>query len=255
LVDKARGGSLAREGVKMKIRQAGAVGGPSRTSIAAYVTSVLAIVLSIAAPGPAGAHTSSPPGPAKKALLVLSDLPGGWTSKPSSSDSSSFPGARQLAGCLGVPTSIITANAPTANSPEFVSNDQLRTVTDSVSIYPSARSARADFASLANTKTPSCLTQVLNGPARGALASGFGAGSTLGTILVSRSPAADFAPGAANFTAFMPITTHGVTLNFELTVVDYVKGKNEQTVIFTAVQSQFPTSLARHLTAVAVGRL
>jgi len=53
----------------------------------------------------------------------------------------------------------------------------------------------------------------------------------------------------------MPITTHGVTLNFELTVVDYVKGKNEQTVIFTAVQSQFPTSLARHLTAVAVGRL
>ena len=126
---------------------------------------------------------------------------------------SSFPGATQLAGCLGIPTSIITDNPSTANSAEFDSKNQLQSVNDSVAVYPSAKAAEADHASLTNTKTPSCLTQVLNGSAREALASQFGSGTTLGNILVSRSPATEFAPGSANFTAFMPISTHGVTLN------------------------------------------
>jgi len=156
---------------------------------------------------------------------------------------------------LGIPTSIITNNPPTANSPEFNSKNRLQSVNDSVAVYPSAKAARADHASLSNPKTPTCLTQVLNGSARRALASQFGSGVSLGTTLVSRSPATEFAPGSANFTAFLPITTHGVTLNLELTVVDYVKGRTEQTVVFTAVQTPFPSSLARHLTTIALGRL
>ena len=186
---------------------------------------------------------------------MTSDLPSGWTSTPSSNNNSSFPGATQLARCLGIPTSIITNNPPTANSPEFDSKNQLESVNDSVAVYPSAKAARTDHASLANTKTPTCLTRVLNGSAHDALASQFGSGAALGNILVSRSPAAEFAPGSANFTAFMPITTHGVTVNFELTVVDYVKSRYEQTVVLTSVQTPFPATLARHLTTVAVGRL
>jgi len=53
----------------------------------------------------------------------------------------------------------------------------------------------------------------------------------------------------------MPVTTHGVTLNLELTVVDYVKARKEQTVTFTSVETPFPTSLAQQLTTVALGRL
>jgi hypothetical protein len=204
----------------------------------------------------AAAGTSSQLSQARRDLLVASDLPTGWTStKSSNNNNSSFPGAAQLARCLGVPTSIITNNPPTVSSPEFDSKNQLQTVNDSVSVYPSTKAAHADFASLANPKTPSCLTQVFNGSARGAFQSQFGSGATLGTVLVSRSPTTEFAPGSANFTAFMPITSHGVTLNFELTIVDYVKGRNEQTVAFTSVQSPFPASLARHLTTVAMGRL
>ena len=165
------------------------------------------------------------------------------------------PGRRSSPVASGVPTSVITNNPPTANSPDFDSKSQLQTVGDSVSIYPSAKAARTDFASLADPKTPSCLTQVLNGSARGALEAQFGAGTSIGSILVSRSPATDFAPGSANFTAFMPITSHGITLNLELTVVDYVKGREEQTVVLTSVQSPFSTSLARHVTTVALGKL
>jgi hypothetical protein len=47
----------------------------------------------------------------------------------------------------------------------------------------------------------------------------------------------------------------GVTNNLELTVVDFVSGREDQTVTFVSGQSPFPTSLARHLTTVAAGRL
>lgn len=239
----------------MKIRQLRGLSSSPRPVLGLFLSGGLATAILIATPGMAIASPSSSLGQAKKALLVASDLPSGWTSTKSSNNNSSFPGATQLAECLGIPTSIITNNPPTANSPEFNSKNRLQSVNDSVAVYPSAKAARADHASLSNPKTPTCLTQVLNGSARRALASQFGSGVSLGTTLVSRSPATEFAPGSANFTAFLPITTHGVTLNLELTVVDYVKGRTEQTVVFTAVQTPFPSSLARHLTTIALGRL
>ena len=227
----------------------------SRVAYGLCLSAGLALAMLAVTPGAADARPSSSLDQAKEALLVASDLPAGWTSTPSENNNSSFPGATQLARCLGVPTSIVTDDPPTANSREFDSKNQLQSVDDSVAVYPSAKAAEADHASLANTKAPSCLTQVLNGSARNALASQFGSEATLGTILVSRSPASEFATGSANFTAFMPITTHGVTLNFELTVVDYVKSRYEQTVVLTSIQTPFPATLARHLTTVALARL
>jgi len=203
----------------------------------------------------AGARATSPTEKARTALLVLSDLPKGWTSTKSQNNNSPFPGAAQLAGCLGVPTSVITSQPPTAYSPEFASKDQRQLVSDSVSVYPSARAAQADFASLANPKTPSCLTTVLNNQAKAALGSGFGTGTSLGTVTVTRAPATEFAPHNANFTALVPVTDQGATLNLQLTVVDFVRGTEEQTVTLVAVQGPFPTALARQLTTVAAGRI
>ena len=239
----------------MKRRRFRRSGTGARMCLAACLTGGLAMSMLAASAKVTGAQSAPSLGQAKKALLVLSDLPSGWTSSKSSNNNSSFPGETQLARCLGVPASIITYNPPTANSPDFNSKDQLQSVNDSVAVYSSTKSARADFASLAEPKTPSCLTQVLNGSARAALEAQIGAGTTIGNILVSRSPATDFARGSANFTAFMPITSHGVTVNLELTVVDFVKGREDQTVTFSSVQTPFPTSLARHLTSLASGRL
>jgi len=41
----------------------------------------------------------------------------------------------------------------------------------------------------------------------------------------------------------------------EFAFVDYVKGREEQSVVLSAFQSPFPISLARHLTTVADGRI
>ncbi len=194
-------------------------------------------------------------GNAKSALLVLSDMPRGWTSTKSSNGNSAFPGAAQLASCIGVPTSVITDNPPGASSPDFNSKNQQLIVDDSVSIYPSAKAAQADFSSLADAKTPSCLTAALNGPAKSALETSFGSGTSVGTVNVTRTPGADYAPDSANFTMFLPVTSNGSTVNLEITVVDFVRGRDEQTVTLTSLDTQFPTSLARHLTTVAVDRL
>ncbi len=221
---------------------------------------VLAVsVLSATMAGAAGAAgsstTRSEVAQAKKHLLVLRDLPAGWTSMPSSNGNSSIPGAAQLATCVGVSTKVIDDNPPSANSPDFQSANKLMTVSDSIAVSPSVKSAKADYDSLANAKTPSCLTTVLNGTTKATLVAEFGSGATIGTIQVTRSPNTDFAGHQANFTAYLPVTVQGQTLNVELTVVDYLKGTTNETVTFTSLQSPFPTALSKQLTALAVKRL
>ncbi|HVB07180.1 MAG TPA: hypothetical protein VNF07_13125 [Acidimicrobiales bacterium] len=220
----------------------------------------MALVLAVgAASSPAGAVATartSPVATAGKALLRLTDMPKGWTSsKSSSGGGGAFPGSSQLARCLGVATSVVTSNPPSATSPDFNSADGLLTVSDSASVYSSAASARADYESLANPKAPSCLTTLMNGTARSQLVGQLGAGTHLGKVAVTRAPAADFAPSTANFVMSFPVTSQGTTLKVQLTVTDYVRGDEEQTLTLTAIGASFPGSLSRHLTAVAASRL
>jgi len=226
----------------------------SRILTVILVSGIAVGALSAGSALPAAAHGALP-AKAKKALLVLSDFPKGWTSAKSDNNNSSFPGAAQLASCIGIPASTVNDNPPTVYSPTFSSKNSVESVQDNVSVYASAKAARADYESIANSKTPACLTTVLNGAAKKALQSGFGSGGTIGNVLVSRTPAGDYAPHTANFTAFIPFTSKGETLNLELTVVDYVKGTYEQTVTLTSIEDPFPTSLARHVTGVADGRI
>jgi hypothetical protein len=121
-------------------------------------------------------------------------------------------------------------------------------VDDSVSIYPSAKAATADFNSLANLKTPTCLASALNGPAKATLEKEFGAMSLIGTIGVTRIAAKYFAPGGTNITMLMRLKSHGVQLNFEFTLVVYVRANEEQTVSLISVDAGFPAALAMQLT-------
>jgi len=205
--------------------------------------------------GVAGASNSSQIAQAKKDLLVLKDMPKGWTSSKSGNNNNSTPGAAQLARCLGIPVSVINESPPTAYSREFSSKNQQLTVSDNVSIYPSAKAAKADFDIFTNPKSSTCLTSNYNGAGKALLAKETGAGKGLGTVDVSREPASDFAKHTANYVVFFPITTSEMTVNVQTTVVDYINGDEEQTIGLTSLDSQFPASLSRHLTTVADGRL
>jgi len=227
---------------------------PRRHCVGVLATGLTAAVMVMNGTA-ADAHTAPSLAQAKKDLLTLSNMPKGWTSSKSSNGGGSLPGTPQLASCLGISPGVVNASPPTANSPQFSSKNQLQSVSDSVSVYRSAKAAQADFASVADTKTPACLTTVLNGAAKVSLQKEVGAGATVGTIDVSRTPAADYAPHSANFTMFFPVTDMGVTLNAEVTVVDFVRGNREQTLTLTSLQSPFPAALSRHLTSVADAHL
>jgi hypothetical protein len=205
----------------------------------------------------AGASTASNTAQAKKLLLVLSDLPKGWKKEKVSggSGSSSLPGAAELASCIGVPSSLISSNPPEADSPYYENKGGSLEVQDSVSVFPSAKAASEQFDALANAKTPTCMTTLMNGAFKAQIIGSAGKGATVGTITVTRADTAGFAPGTTGLVMALPITVQGITVNASLTAVYYIKGKLGQQIDFNSYGPVFPASLAESLTATAIHRL
>ena len=225
-------------------------------ALGGFLTCTIALGLLVGTAGAADAHDGSSVTKAKKSLLVLSDMPKGWKSSKSNNNNPPTPDAAQLAACLGVPLSVVTDNPPTAYSPDFASKNDLQSVDDSIEVFPSAKAARADLATASSPKAPVCFNTNFNSAAaKSQLRSAFGAGSSIGAVDVTRTPASDYGPHTVNVTIYVPVTTHGVTLNIETAEVGFVKGNEEQMVTLTGVQTPFPTALAKRLTTLADGRL
>ena len=101
---------------------------------------------------------------AKKALLVPSDLPAGWTSSASTTVSGAgFTGAPRLAHCIGVPANLIKVQPPQVNSLQFSDKGGSEQVQNTISIFPSSSYAREEYAAVASHKTPHCLSALFNG--------------------------------------------------------------------------------------------
>lgn len=205
----------------------------------------------------AGASAASSRAQAKKLLLTLSDMPKGWKKEKGSAGggSSNFPGATQLASCIGVPASLITSNPPEADSPYYQNKSGSLEVQDSVSVFPSAKAAESDYDALANAKTPGCMSTLMNGSFKAQILASAGKGATLGTITVTRADPAEFAQGSTGFVMSLPISEQGVSLTAVITAVYYIKGKFGQQIDFNSYGPAFPTSLAESLTATALHRL
>jgi len=130
----------------------------------------------------AGASTAPNKAQAKKLLLVLADMPKGWKKEKGSggSGSSSLPGATLLASCIGVPSTLISSNPPEVDSPYYENKSGSLEVQDSVSIFPSAKAASEAFDAMANTKTPACMTTIMNGSFKAQIIGSAGKGATVG---------------------------------------------------------------------------
>jgi len=222
---------------------------------------VLALAAGAAAPDPAGASTrmlsaatTAQKAHATKALLRHSDLPSGWTTSPGSnnSGSGSFPGAAQLAGCIGVPSQLIASNPPEVNSPNFHSKDQTLEVDDNVSVFPSVKNARAEYAAISNTKTAGCMATLMNGSFKTQIASAAGNGASVGTITVTGAGAPK---GTTAYDLGVPITSQGVVVPLHLVITYFIKGQYGQNITFYGYGIPFPSTLERHLMATAQARL
>jgi hypothetical protein len=205
---------------------------------------------------PLGASTSSSVAQAKKHLLVLSDLPKGWSVEKGTSGSGgsgSFPEGSQLASCIGVPASVINDNSPSSTGPYYQNKGQTLEVQDSVTVFPSASYARIQFAAMANPKTPGCMATFMNGPGK----SEFGAqkGETVGTITVTSLSPKVYGPDVVGIVMNLPVTYEGVTVPTQLISVNAVRGRFGQTITYDSYGIAFPGSLAKHLDSVALHRL
>ena len=133
---------------------------------------------------------------AHKALLVLADLPAGWTSTKNTSNDNNNVGTTQLAHCIGVAANLVAENPPSVNSPQIQDKQGLLMVTDNVTVFPSTANTAAEYAIVTNAKTPGCMTTLAAGPLKAQLFGTTPKGVTIGTPLVSPVASSAFGPGS-----------------------------------------------------------
>ncbi len=191
---------------------------------------------------------------ARKALLVLSDMPSGWMSTKAPNNPNTTAGDTQLARCIGVAESLISENPPSVNSPQFQNKSGSLTVNDNVTVFPSARNALAELGTAANKKTPGCMTTLAQGPLKTQLFGNPPKGVTYGTPLVSATDPSAF-PFTAGYSISWPAVTHGETVNITVTQLFAVKGRLGQQIVFTSFGSSFAIATEQRIATTAVERL
>ncbi len=204
-----------------------------------------------AGPGAFAGQGSSLSAQAKHALLVRSDLPKGWTAPKGSGVNNDLPASQQLAQCAGISLALLNENPAQVNSPNFNNKDQTLEVDDIVSEFASVADAQAQFAAMANPKTPGCLNELATSD-KSLFLGTVPEGTTVGTVTVTPGPSI---PGTASFVQHTPISTQGLSLTVTETEVVFVHGRLGQQLTFYGYGPTFPTSLQRHLISIAQHRL
>jgi hypothetical protein len=190
---------------------------------------------------------------ARKDLVVLSDFPKGWSTSPNGGGNS-IPHAAQLAACLGVSVKVINYNPPEANSPEFSQNSVGNSVTDNVSIFPSAHVASQELRLFSSSKTPGCFAQYFNSPfATAKFVQEIGKGTKVGTVTAKWLARPTIAKDATALYVRIPITDKGTSLVIALTTVTFLTKLVGTQLAFTSAGT-FPSSLEAHLLKVAAQR-
>jgi hypothetical protein len=229
----------------------------SRTLLGVIVGVAITAVVIVA---PSGALSNKAAvAEAKKALIVHSDFPTGWTVSPSdnSNNNDNTPGLAQLAACLGVPKSVVNYNPPQAYSPDFDQNKTGLSVYDDVEVFPSVTILNQQFGLYTGAKSPGCLAAAFNTPSvKAELAKSFGAGVTVGTITSSTGPRPAVKDEAAAIGVTIPILYNGTKETISVVMVFIVHALRGAELTFTSASGlPFPAALATHLELVTNQRL
>jgi hypothetical protein len=196
---------------------------------------------------------------ARKALIVKSDFPKGWTTSPNGGSAGNNLGASQIATCLGLPPAVVKYNAPEADSPTFNFNSLGQSVDDSVDVFPNPTIAMQQFNIYGSPESAICVAKAANTPSVKAIFErGFGGGAKIGTIVVDALPRTVAGNESAALEFRLPFTYKGEHLLFvSLIVVIMSTSKSEgaQMTISYLAQSPIATTLIRHLESVTIERL
>ena len=145
--------------------------------------------------------------------------------------------------------------APTkVNSPDFTSADHVDAVEDSVSVYPIAAEAQAEYAALASRKTTACMNSVASSVLQKNIQTEAGSTTTVGVVTFAGLPTAAAALHMSGFTVSIPIASGGRVLTVTSTQVDFVSGALLHQVTFDGNGAAFPAPLEEQLLAAVQAR-
>ena len=188
------------------------------------------------------------------ALLRLTDLPSGWTAGTAAAPTKVTPWSSKLASCVGIPAALAAVAPTKVNSPDFTSADQIDAVEDSVSVYPTARQAQAEYAALAGSKTTGCMNRVAAVALQKNMQKEAGNTTTVGVVSFANLPAGAAALHLTGFTVTIPIARGGRVLTVTSTQVDFVSGALLHQVTFNGNGAAFPAVLEEQLLSVVHAR-
>jgi hypothetical protein len=230
----------------------GVVGGLTGGGALAASSQAQALQARTATASRAGATGPAPTG--ARTLLTLSDLPSGWVAGAAAAPTKRSPWSTQLASCVGVPARL-AALAPTKiTSPDFSSTDKTLVVQDSASVYPTMAQARANYAALANAKTPACMNAIGSAALQASIQQRAGRGATVGTVTIAALPSLWRGEHVTGFTVTIPLVSGGRQLNITSTEVAFVRGAEVHQLTFNGNGTPFPGLLQAQLVALAQQR-
>ncbi|HVT42445.1 MAG TPA: hypothetical protein VHD39_05630 [Acidimicrobiales bacterium] len=189
------------------------------------------------------------------ALVELSDLPSGWVAGTAAAAPTRLaPWTSAIAKCVGVPSSVASVKPVKLQSPEFTSSDHTLAVVDSVSVYPSAASAQAAYAALANPKTPQCMNAITAPTLQSSMQAQYTSGTIVGLPTFAALPGNPAASHVTGFTMSIQIGVNGRGLTITSTQVDLVHGTLLHQLTFNGNGTTFPAQLEVSVLGAAVRR-
>jgi hypothetical protein len=201
--------------------------------------------------------TAAPPNAAAiagSALLASSDFPSGWTGAGTAAVTHGPAWSAKLARCVGVPASVARARPPKMSSPVFTSSDKTAALEESVSVYPTAAQALAEYNAIAKSKTPGCIGAVGAATLRESIQKEAGSAATVGNVVITAIPPGTLKPHETGIRVAIPITTNAGQLTINSTEVDFVKGRLFEQLNFNGNGNPFPPLLEVQLIDTAMLR-
>ncbi len=191
----------------------------------------------------------------QRALLQLSDLPAGWVTGASpSAPARVSPWSAPLARCVGVSERIAALAPAKVASPDYTSANKELAVEDSVSVYPSAKAAHAEYAAMASARTTRCMNALAGPTLEAGIQRAAQSGTTIGRVTFGALSAGASAQRETGFTVSIPVASAGRLLAITSTQVDFVRGALLHQVTFNGNGMTFPPTLEIELVHAAQTR-
>jgi hypothetical protein len=206
---------------------------------------------------PASTISSSPISPAlsdksraETIVLAGADFPAGWQGTAHTEDAADREFERRVQACAGVKPGATTTDV---FGDDFTSGQA--SVGSEAQFFKSATIARADIASVNNTKLFSCVRTVLIDELKAALAKQGAQGATLSSVSLVKITVPKYADQSAGIRLTATVTVAGQAVRLFQEVIVARKGRVEATASFFDIGSAFPASLERSLFSALSARL